>query len=50
MLSAIKSGRTDELHTIYDQAENFSKDLLSDFDKLIRIIENLSKDKIRIFE
>ncbi len=50
MISAIQSNRTKELQKIYDKAEACSKDLLSDFQTLIRIIESLTREHIRIFE
>ena len=50
MISAVRSGRTGELLQIYDKAETCSNELISDFQKLIRIIENLTKENIRIFE
>ncbi len=50
MISAVRSGRIGELQHIYDKAEICSKELISDFQMLIQIIEDLSKENIRIFE
>lgn len=50
MIAAVRSGRVGELQQIYDKAEDCSKELISDFHKLIQIIESLSKDNVRIFE
>lgn len=50
MLDAVQSGRDGELQQIYEKAENCSKDLLADFEKLIQLIEALSKEHIRIFD
>lgn len=50
MISAIQSNHTEELQKIYDKAEACSKDLLSDFQTLIQIIESLTREHIRIFE
>ncbi len=50
MIAAIQSGRSQDLQQIYEKAEACSEDLISDFEKIIRIIETLSKDNIRIFE
>lgn len=50
MISAVRSGHTADLQEIYEQAEICSKDLIADFQKVINIIENLSKENIRIFE
>lgn len=50
MISAVRSGHTGELLRIYDKAESCSNELISDFQKLIRIIEDLTKENIRIFE
>ncbi len=50
MIAAIRSGRLDELQQIYDKAENCSKDLICDFQKLIQIIDSLTDERIRIFE
>lgn len=50
MISAIRSGRTDELQQIYEKAEAYSKELISDFQKLIQIIDSLTKEQVRIFE
>lgn len=50
MVSAIRSGHKDNLQQIYKKAEACSEDLISDFRKLIQIIESLTKNHIRIFE
>lgn len=50
MISAVRSGRTEDLQQIYRQAETCSEDLISDLKYIIEIIELLSKDNIRIFE
>lgn len=50
MISAIRSGQTEDLQQIYEQAKACSEDLIADFKKVIDIIELLSKDNIRIFE
>lgn len=50
MISAIQSNRTEELQEIYEKAEICSKELISDFQTLIKIIESLTKEHIRIFE
>lgn len=50
MMNAIQSGRDEELMQIYEKAEECSKELLGDFEKLIQLIEALSKEQIRIFE
>ncbi len=50
MLSAVRAGHGNELQQIYKKAETCSKDLLSDFQKLIQIIESLTKAQVRIFE
>lgn len=50
MVSAIWAGKTGELQQIYEKAEECSKGLLGDFNRLIQIIESLSKEHIRIFE
>lgn len=50
MITAIRAGRTGDLQRIYDKAEACSEDLISDFRELIRIIESLTRDHIRIFE
>lgn len=50
MLSAVRSGHTGELRKIYEEAEACSGGLISDFQKLIQIIESLTKENIRIFE
>lgn len=50
MISAINSGRMGELRQIYDKADACSSELISDFQALIRIIEDLTKEHIRIFQ
>lgn len=50
MLDAVHSGRTGDLMKIYEKAEDSSKGLLADFEKLIQIIESLTKENVRIFE
>lgn len=50
MLSAIHSGNTDEMQNIYEKAEACSKELISDFQTIIQIIQSLTKDNINIFE
>lgn len=50
MLSAVNSGHTGELRQIYEEAETCSNELISDFHKLIQIIDALTKENIRIFE
>lgn len=50
MLDALQAGRDGELQQIYEKAEACSKGLLADFEKLIRLIESLSKEQIRIFD
>lgn len=50
MIGAIRAGRSGELQQIYKKAEACSKDLIGDFQAMIRIIETLSKDGVRIFE
>lgn len=50
MINAIQSERSTDLLQIYEKAEICSKDLISDFQMMIQIIETLSKDNIRIFE
>lgn len=50
MLDAVRSGHTGELQQIYEKAEDCSKSLLTDFEKLIQIIESLTKENVRIFE
>lgn len=50
MIAAIQSGCSQGLQQIYEKAEVCSEDLISDFEKIIQIIETLSKDNIRIFE
>ncbi|MDE7322328.1 MAG: CZB domain-containing protein [Lachnospiraceae bacterium] len=50
MIGAIQTGRSDELQHIYEKAEDCSKELIADFQSMIRIIESLTKGGIRIFE
>lgn len=50
MIRCIQSGHNGELQQIYQKAETCSKDLIADFQSVIRITESLSKDGIRIFE
>lgn len=50
MITAIRSGHNENLQQIYKKAETCSEDLISDFRKLIQIIESLTKNQIRIFE
>ncbi len=50
MITAIRSGRLDELQQIYEKAEDYSKELISDFQKLIQIIDSLTNEGVRIFE
>lgn len=50
MIRTIQSGNHGELEQIYKKAETCSKDLNADFQSIIRIIESLSKDGVRVFE
>lgn len=53
MISAIRSGSEadgQKLEKIYEKAQGCSEDLISDFHKLIQVIDSLSKEHIRIFE
>ncbi len=50
MISAIQSGRSGDLQRIYEKAETCSQELISDFQTMIRIIEALSGENVRIFE
>lgn len=50
MVAAIRSGHVQECQGIYEKAETCSRELISDFKELIRIIESLSSANIRIFE
>ena len=50
MISAVRAGRLDELSQIYQKAEDYSKELIADFHKLIQIIDSLTKERVRIFE
>ena len=48
MISAVRTGRTEELLQIYREAESCSQELLSDFQTLARTIETLTEQQIRI--
>ncbi len=50
MIAAVRSGHLGELPQIYEKAEAYSKELLADFQKLIQIIDSLTKEQVRIFE
>ena len=50
MISAVRTGRTEELLQIFREAESCSQELLSDFQTLARTIETLTEQQIRIFE
>lgn len=50
MIAAIRSGRSQDLERIYEKAETCSKELISDFQTIIQIVERLSRDNVRIFE
>ncbi len=50
MIAAIQEGRSSELEQIYKEAEACSKGLGADFEKLIEVIERLTKEGVRIFE
>lgn len=50
MINAVNSGHSEEFQEIYKKAENCSKELISDFQKLMQIISTLSKEDVRIFE
>ena len=50
MISAINSGHFGELRQIYEKAEACSGELISDFQALIRIVEDLTKEHVRIFQ
>lgn len=50
MIAAVRSGRLDELQQIYEKAENYSKELISDIQKLVQIIDALTNEQVRIFE
>lgn len=50
MIAAIRAGRSGDLQRIYEKAEKCSGDLISDFQTMMRIIEKLSRDGIRILE
>ncbi len=50
MTKAIRAGNTGNLQEIYKEAEGCSKELISDFHRLIQIIQELTKENVRIFE
>lgn len=50
MIAVIRSGHGQDLERIYEKAEACSRELLSDFQSIIQIVERLSRDNIRIFE
>lgn len=50
MVSAVCAGHTGKLMQIYEQAESCSKELLSDFQRLIQEIQSLTEEHVRIFE
>lgn len=50
MIAAIQSGRSQDLERIYENAKICSEGLISDFQTVIRIVETLSNDNIRVFE
>ena len=50
MISAVRAGSNSGLQGIYEKAEACSRELLSDFRKLIQTIELLSREQVRIFE
>lgn len=50
MITAIKSGHSENLQKIYEKARACSEDLISDFQSIIRTIEALSRENVRIFE
>lgn len=50
MIEAVRSGRTGDLQRIYKNAEECSKELIADFEKLIRISQELTREGERIFE
>lgn len=50
MIRAIQSGHCEELQPIYKKAEDSSRELIADFQSMIRIIESLSKDGVRILK
>lgn len=50
MISAVRNGHTEELQQIYDKAEACSSKLIEDFHSLIRVIDALTEQNIRVFE
>ena len=50
MMSAVRSNRTDELPQIYEQAQVYSEELIGDFQKLIQLIDALTRERVRVFE
>lgn len=50
MINAIQNRHSGELQHIYQRAEGCSGELIADFESIIRMIEDLSRDGIRIFE
>lgn len=50
MINAIQSKQNNNLQQIYEKAESCSKELIADFQTVIRIIESLTKNNIRVFE
>ncbi len=50
MISAVRSNRTDELPQIYEQAQVYSEELIGDFQKLIQLIDALTRERVRVFE
>lgn len=50
MISAVRSGGTGDLQKVFEKAKACSEDLISDFQEVIKLIEALSKDNIRVFE
>lgn len=49
MVQALFDEDYPQAEKIYADAERFSKDLINDFEKLISIVEGLSKEKIKVF-
>lgn len=49
MIRALFDEDYSQAEKIYADAERFSKDLISDFEKLIAIVERLNKEKIKVF-
>ncbi len=50
MISAIREGHLEKCHTIYEKANTCSKELISDFETLIHLINTLTNAQIRVFE